>query len=196
MAALNLLERLNLLRYLTGPAMVFALVLLATPRIGMADETTQDSNYMPAIRQELTRLDLDARCDEITSLCTFVQPASEKLGEEIKVVVHLSNPTKTIYIYIDKYLLLDGDQGPSLDLSRQLLELNRQMVTAKFEWDSSTNSIRLSTTINTDSNFDRKAFRSQLKGLLAIALKVRPALRGYVKEQPRPTQGENKDENK
>jgi hypothetical protein len=52
------------------------------------------------------------------------------------------------------------------------------MVTAKFEWDRASRSIRLSATINTDSNFDRRAFRSQLKGLRALAEQLLPELEG------------------
>jgi len=38
--------------------------------------------------------------------------------------------------------------------------------------------------LNTDSNFDRKAFRSQLLGMLSNARRIRPALVEAMKNNP------------
>ncbi len=129
---------------------------------------------MPAIRQELARLDIEVRCDDATATCACTKTLGDKT-RTYTVVVRYSRNTDTIYIYIDKFIGLT-DAGPSADLARRLLELNREMVTAKFEWDRASTSIRLSATINTDSNFDRRAFRSQLQGLWSIAEKLWPSL--------------------
>jgi hypothetical protein len=160
------------------------LFLIATTGWPQNPRSKEEKSYMPAIRQELARLDLEARCDDATSSCWYNRSLDEEKGPVIKIVIHYSQQTNTIYIYIDKFIALGENQGPSLELARQLLKLNRELVTAKFEWDKPTDSVRLSATVNTDSNFDRRAFRSQLTGLLAVARKVWPTLNAYAKGQP------------
>ena len=75
-------------------------------------------------------------------------------------------------------------EGPGLELARLLLAYNRHMVTSKLEWGESTATIRISVVLNTDSNFDRKAFRSQLLGVLSNARRIRPALIEAMKNNP------------
>lgn len=132
-------------------------------------------DYMPAIRQELARLNVSASCDEATGTCFFTRSvgAAER---SFDFAIRYCRTTETVYVYIERFLDLASPEGPSLELARRLLELNRRMVTAKLEWDRPTNSIRLSVVINTDSNFDRRAFRSQLKGLFANAERLWPEL--------------------
>ncbi|MBW2278583.1 MAG: hypothetical protein JRF63_13910, partial [Deltaproteobacteria bacterium] len=130
---------------------------------------------MPAIRQELARLDLDANCDETTSTCFFTRKLGTG-GRSFDFGIRYCRTTETVYVYIERFLALPSTDGPTIELARRLLELNRRMVTAKLEWDRPTNSIWLSVVINTDSNFDRRAFRSQLKGLFANAGRLWPEL--------------------
>lgn len=149
--------------------MAAALLASAAPALG--DEAP---DYLPVIRQELARLSLDARCNETTSTCTYQRKYPD--GTEAHIVILYSAPTHTIYAYIDRFWPLADPQGPGETLARALLKLNREMTTAKTEWDEATNSIRLGVTLNTDSNLDRKALRSQLTGLWQVAQKVRPRL--------------------
>jgi hypothetical protein len=145
------------------------------PSVAAADSDDAAADYMPAIRQELARLDVAANCDESTGTCVF----SRKIGVDGRAFefgIRYCRTTETVYVYIDRFLELPSPDGPSVELARRLLELNRRMVTAKLEWDRPTNSIRLSVVINTDSNFDRRAFRSQLKGLIANAERLWPEL--------------------
>jgi hypothetical protein len=132
-------------------------------------------DYMPAIRQELARLDIEADCDDAQGTCFFVRKLGDE-GRPFDVGLRYCRVTDTIYVYIDRFVALPSAEGPSLDLARRLLELNRRMVTAKLEWDRPTSSIRLSVVVNTDSNFDRRAFRSQLTGLWANAEQLLPEL--------------------
>jgi hypothetical protein len=81
-----------------------------------------------------------------------------------------------VYLSIERFIVLGEAQSPSLPLALRLLELNREMVTAKFEWDRPTSAIRLSVVLNTDSNFDRRAFRSLIVGLSGLAKKLWPEL--------------------
>jgi len=142
-----------------------------------------DPDYMPAIRQELARLNVSANCDETTGTCFFTRSvgAAER---PFDFAIRYCRTTETVYVYIERFLELASPDGPSLELARRLLELNRRMVTAKLEWDRPTNSIRLSVVINTDSNFDRRAFRSQLKGLFANAERLLPELEPLAQAPP------------
>lgn len=134
-----------------------------------------DTNYFRVIRQELARLEIDARCNETTASCAFTRTVANS-ERRLDLFIKYSVKTDTVYIYIDNFVQLVSRDGPSTDLARRLLELNREMVTAKFEWDRGTNTVRLSVTLNTDSNLDRRAFRSQLLGLISLAKKIWPEL--------------------
>lgn len=157
----------------TSLASAVVLVVAIAPLAARAGDDAGD--YMPVVRQELARLGLEARCDEKLSAC-FFEHSLDDGAKPVEVTVHSSESTSTIYIFIERFLVLEGSVGPSLELARKLLELNRQMVTAKLEWDRTSGTIRISTVLNTDSNFDRKAFRSQLKGLMSNAEALRPIL--------------------
>jgi hypothetical protein len=165
-----------------------ALALVAVvscPATALPDTEEDAPEYMPAIRQELARLDIDANCDETTSTCFFTRKLGAQ-GRSFDFGIRYCGTTETVYVFIERFLVLPSADGPSLALSRRLLELNRRMVTAKLEWDRPTNAIRLSVVINTDSNFDRRAFRSQLKGLLANAERLWPELDSLVRKSASP----------
>jgi hypothetical protein len=141
-----------------------------------ADEPGKKNKYLVAISQELARLDIINQCDESTKTCRWTSHSKQE-KHSFEFVALYSDSTDTIYIYIDRLIPLPPNTAPSAGLSIRLLELNREMVASKFEWDHQTNSIRLSTVINTDSNLDRRALRSQIIGLLSITNKLWPELR-------------------
>lgn len=164
----------------TGPSGATHLLLAALavallfPAIASAGDSDAP-DYMPAIRQELARLNVEANCDDATGTCFFTRKLGDD-GRTLDVGIRYCRITDTVYVYIERFLVLSSPAGPSTELARRLLDLNRRMVTAKLEWDRPTNSIRLSVVINTDSNFDRRAFRSQLLGLWANAERLWPEL--------------------
>lgn len=49
------------------------------------------------------------------------------------------------------------------------MEINWEMLVGRFEWSAQTGELRLSATLNTDSNFDRRAFRGVVRALLRLA---------------------------
>ena len=160
----------------SGQTSLTAAVVLAIAIAPLAARAGDDAgDYTPVMRQELARLGIEARCDEKLSTC-FFEHSFDDGAKPVEVTVHYSESTNTIYIFIERFLVLEGSGGPSLELAQKLLELNRQMVTAKLEWDRTSGTIRISTVLNTDSNFDRKAFRSQLKGLMSNAEALKPIL--------------------
>ena len=163
------MDRLNFLLVLT--------LLFATPAHGEAN--IEETGYWAAIAQELIRLDLGARCDSASLTCIYTKTLTKE-GPVFTFVLKYSKQTDSIYIYVDRFLPLSDPAGPSLILARRLLELNRDMVTAKLEWDKSAAAIQLSTFVNTDSNFDRRAFRSQLVSLWRVVEQLWPELKTYL----------------
>ena len=131
--------------------------------------------YLDAVRQELARLGFDAACEVDQGVCSFRRRLGG-LGVDVDATVACSDTTNTVSVAIPRLLPLAGTDGPPLALARRLLELNRRLVTAKLEWDPLARSIRLTTVLCTDSNFDRKAFRSQVLALLAAAERLLPEL--------------------
>ena len=57
------------------------------------------------------------------------------------------------------------------------MELNWELLIGKFEWNPRTGEVRLGATFNTDSNFDRRAFRSIVRALDTIAARYAAELR-------------------
>jgi hypothetical protein len=167
---------LSLRRHLLNGAWI-ALMLSALPALLRAGgDGVNAEEYLPAIKQELVRLGFTARCDDTARTCYLSLPFDDNKERSFNIVIRYSRDTDTVYIYIDRYLAVSREEGPDQALAKRLLALNNEMVTAKFEWDKPGGAIRLSTVINTDSNFDRRAFRSQLKGLLTIAERLWPEL--------------------
>jgi hypothetical protein len=157
-----------------APARIAVLAALALAASALAADPEPGPGYLPAVREELARLGLGAVCDEVRGACSFAAPRPD--GGEFRVGVRLVASQATIYLFIERFLELEDPQGPSLELSRRLLDLNRQLVVGKFEWDRGSNAIRLSAQVPCDSNFDRAAFRSTLTGLLAAAARLWPGL--------------------
>src|SRR5690606_18776640 len=77
--------------------------------------------------------------------------------------------TDTIYLYVDRYLMAPADEQTTPALLRRLMELNWTLLLGKFEWDPTDGEVRLAMILNTDSNFDRRAFRSAVRGIGQLA---------------------------
>ena len=178
MKMLNL-SVLCLLTWILYTSSAFAAPTPANP----SAESTTPANYFPAIIQELARLQIVARCTEPSAVCTFEHrsaidapdapdapdtPAATD-ATAFEVQLRYSRVTDTVYIYIDRFLIFAPDESPTPELLLRLLSLNAEMVTSKLEWQASSRTVRLSTVVSCDSNFDRRAFRSQLTGLLKVA---------------------------
>jgi hypothetical protein len=146
-------------------------ILFAVSTPGQAGEQNPTPNYFPAVKQELARLETPPRCNDTTMSCSWETRFGAD-GPAVEVVVRYSPATDTVYAFIDKFIPFPDGQKPTPELALKLLELNAEMVTAKFEWNTGANAVQLSTVISTDSNFDRRAFRSQLTGLLKVAEKL------------------------
>ena len=86
------------------PAALLAAAALAAgaPARAQKPAEPEGADYLPAVRQELARLDLHAVCDDATRTCTFRREVED--GPGFDFVVRLSPATRTVYIYIERYL--------------------------------------------------------------------------------------------
>jgi len=128
--------------------------------------------YLAAMREELTAMGVaDAACEATDSQrahCRLTQTGSST-NRDYEVHLAYSDVTDTIYAYIDRYLVATGEGAHTDVVMRRLMELNWTMLLGKFEWDPTDGEVRLAMVLNTDSNFDRRAFRSTVRALTALA---------------------------
>jgi hypothetical protein len=90
-------------------------------------------------------------------------------GRRFVVSMTYDDGSDTIYLYIERYATLRADAANASQVMRRLLELNWEMLASRVEWSPSTGEVRMSSLMHTDSNFDRRAFRSVLRSLLRSA---------------------------
>jgi hypothetical protein len=136
--------------------------------------------YARAIEQELSAMGIDARCDlrdDRRQHCSYSR-ASTGPGRKLDVETVYSDESDTVYVYVARYLVLAPDAAATQTVLRRLMELNWELLLGKFEWNPRTGEVRLSAMLNTDSNFDRRAFRSLIHGIEALATRHEAELRG------------------
>ncbi len=130
------------------------------------EKTTKKTNasLISYIQEEVARLGINCSGLDQKKICTVLNQNGTSLKHPLNI--NYRNETSTIYIYFDKIIKIPTGQKKQTLFYQNLLILNSQMVGSKLEFLTKDQSIRLSTTINTDTNFDRKAFRSVIKGLI------------------------------
>lgn len=165
------------------------LAVLALPSLALAQEDapggTEDApsrgteavetgqpRYLAAMRGELEGMRVrGARCeatDAQRGRCTFTARGIST-GREFTIHLVYSDRTDTIYLYVERYLVAPADGQTTNAVLRRLMELNWSLLLGKFEWDSTDGEVRLAMVLNTDSNFDRRAFRSAVRGIGQLA---------------------------
>lgn len=147
----------------------------AAPAAGAHEAATVPEGqprYLAAMREELTAMGIaDAACEATDSQrahCRLTQSGSTT-ARAYEVHLNYSDVTDTIYAYVDRYLVATGEGAHTDAVMRRLMELNWTMLLGKFEWDPTDGEVRLAMVLNTDSNFDRRAFRSTVRALTALA---------------------------
>ena len=136
--------------------------------------------YARAIEEELSAMGIDARCElraDRRQHCSYSRAATTK-GLKLDVEAVYSDESDTVYVYVARYLVLPPDAPGTQTVLRRLMELNWELLLGKFEWNPRSGEVRLSAMLSTDSNFDRRAFRSLLHGLEGLATRHEPELRG------------------
>lgn len=128
--------------------------------------------YLAAMRTELEHMGIEGfacnATDAQRATCELTQrgPSSRR---EFRIRATYSDRTDTVYVYVERFLVAPSDAPTTDAVMRRLMELNWQMLLGKLEWDPSDGEVRLAMVLNTDSNFDRRAFRSAIRGLTQIA---------------------------
>jgi hypothetical protein len=128
--------------------------------------------YLEAMRSELTAMDVGgAECeadDAQRARCQFTTRGIST-GREFTVHAVYSDRTDTIYLFIERFLVVPAAGETTNAVLRRLMELNWEILLGKLEWDSTDGEVRLGMVVNTDSNFDRRAFRSAVRGIGQLA---------------------------
>lgn len=128
--------------------------------------------YLAAMRAELEHMGVEGfacnATDAQRATCELTQRGASS-RREFRIRAAYSDRTDTVYVYVERFLVAPQDGATTDALMRRLMELNWQMLLGKLEWDPSDGEVRLAMVLNTDSNFDRRAFRSAIRGLTQLA---------------------------
>jgi len=139
-----------------------------------ATETVPEGQprYLAAMRTELEHMGIEGFACQATdpqrASCDLTQRGSTS-HRDFRIRIAYSDRTDTVYLYVENYLVAAQDAPTTDAVMRRLMELNWQMLLGKFEWDPTDGEVRLAMVLNTDSNFDRRAFRSAIRGLTSLA---------------------------
>ncbi|RLB49648.1 MAG: hypothetical protein DRJ42_20610 [Deltaproteobacteria bacterium] len=127
--------------------------------------------YLAAIETELEALSIPHSCEavsEIRAHCAFPY-RGRSTEREFDVHLVYSDDTDTIYFYVARLATALPDASTTPALLRRLMELNWSLLVAKLEWNAADGEVRLSMIQNTDSNFDRRAFRGLVRRIGSLA---------------------------
>ncbi len=145
--------------------------------------------YLAAMQSELEGMRVrGARCeatDAQRARCTFTARGIST-GREFTIQLVYSDRTDTIYIYVERFLVVPADGQTTNAVLRRLMELNWSLLLGKLEWDSTDGEVRLAMILNTDSNFDGRAFRSAVRGIGQLADRYRGELDRILRGQATP----------
>jgi hypothetical protein len=143
-------------------------------------QTPAAPRYAQAITEELAAIGVHAQCVTEASGREHCTWAGRSAPTRNDLVVHAvySDDSDTLYVYVERYLTLAPEAPGTAAALRRLMELNWELLVGKFEWNSRTGEVRLGAVLNTDSNFDRRAFRSIVHALDSIAVRYYRELHG------------------
>lgn len=159
---------------------IAAVWLVVTAATASAQEGggTSQPRYLQAMRAELEAMQIPAACEAESptrARCTY-QHRGRASQRELQIHLVYSDETDTIYFYVDRYLTAPPGAETTAAVLRRLMELNWQMLLGKLEWDSTDGEVRLAMVVNTDSNFDRRTFRSVVRTIGPLADRYLPEL--------------------
>jgi hypothetical protein len=140
--------------------------------LGPAQAQEAAPRYAAALSNELSALGLHAECTQPTSTsfaCSY--PARSSLDRtDLTAHADYDDTTDTVYLYVP--LLSIAETSANLPaVLRRAMELNYELLSAKLEWNAASAQLRLSAVMHTDSNFDRRAFRSLVRALDRLSLR-------------------------
>jgi hypothetical protein len=134
--------------------------------------------YLAAMRSELDSMGISATCEaESPTRAGCVYQGRTSLTERgLEVHAEYSDETDTIYFYVAQLLRAPVGAASTSALLARLMELNWELLGCKLEWNPRTGEVRLSAVMHTDSNFDRRTFRSIVVALDTTTARYRAEL--------------------
>jgi hypothetical protein len=141
------------------------------PAVGVDEVPEGQPRYLAAMERELSALGIAATCEADgpeRAACTY-EARGQVSSRSFAIRILYSDRTDTLYLHVPSYLSAPADGAHTMALLCRLMELNWRLLLGKFEWDAVEGEVRLAMVLNTDSNFDRRAFRSAVRGIAALA---------------------------
>ncbi|NOY93771.1 MAG: CesT family type III secretion system chaperone [Deltaproteobacteria bacterium] len=174
---LGLKAALGLLLVTAAPVVAQDAGVARPPRARSPGGTTTP-RYLPAMREVLEAMALAPECETLSAArarCS-VRHVDAEARREIVLTLVYSDVTDTLYLFVPRLLTSAPEDSATPALLRRLMELNYRLLGPKLEWDPATGEVRLSAVLHTDSNLDRRALRSLVRTLFAVADRYQPEL--------------------
>ena len=133
--------------------------------------------YASVLESELDALGLQPQCMVLSpAVYDCIYPARSRLDKrDLRAHALYDDTTDTVYVYVT--LLSLPENSPALPrLLRRSMELNWELLAAKFEWNAQLGELRVSSVMHTDSNFDRRALRALVRSLDRVIVHHWPEL--------------------
>lgn len=172
----------------TAPVLLLGLLLLCAAPAAAQDDEAEPSEespasetlevdegqprYLEAMQRELRGMRVrGASCEAADAQRARCELTARGIttGREFPVRLVYSDRTDTIYLYVERFLEVPADGQTTGRVLQRLMELNWTLLLGKFEWNSTDGEVRLAMVVNTDSNFDRRAFRSAVRAIGQVA---------------------------
>lgn len=170
------------MRACTARVAAFAFGLAVVAASSSSAQDTALPRYALSIEAELEHMGVTPRCaSEPRARHHCVWTLAGRDGEaDLAAHAVYSDESDAIYFYLERYLVVPSDHPRAAAVLRRLMEINWDILVGKLEWNPRSGEVRLSATLNTDSNFDRRAFRSILRALDRVAHRYRRELRSLA----------------
>jgi hypothetical protein len=164
---------------------VLSILLSAVLSSGAAAQAAKSpARYAQVMAEELAAMGIAAQCAAESAQrehCTFL--ARSESQEPVTLHTLYDDDTDTIYFHVESWLELPPERARGSAVLERLMELNWELLVGKLEWNPRTGEVRLSAVLNTDSNFDRRAFRSIVRALEALSARYAPELRALAQTE-------------
>jgi hypothetical protein len=148
--------------------------------------------YAAAVEAELRGLGADPLChveNAALARCEW-SAAGPRTATPLELRAIVCDTTDTVHVYAADVGRAVADAPSTPAVLRLLMELNHELLLVKLEWSAATGEIRVSATLQTDSNLDRRALRTAVRAVARVAERVRGELGrvapGVAPPLPRP----------
>ncbi len=152
---------------------------LPSPAAASEATVADRHGYMAAIEEELRALGVTPTCDAEHGRCTYEFDSAEA-SNVFGVTVAYDSRENTVSVSMDRYMTAPTQNPRTERILQRLLELNWEHLVPAYHWNGSNHQVRLFGVLNTDSNFDRRAFRGVILAVHGAGERNYRALRGML----------------